>query len=109
MAVKIRLTRLGDKHSPFYRVVVTDSRQPRDGGYIEEIGTYNPLKNPAEIKINLEKTEKWIKNGAKPTDTAKTVLVQGGYSFEKKTAKKPAAKKATATKTTAKKSETKKA
>ncbi len=108
MAVKIRLTRLGDKHSPFYRVVVTDSRQPRDGGYIEAIGTYNPLKTPAEVKVDLTKAEQWIKNGAKPTDTAKSVLVQAGYNFEKKAAKKPAAKKAPAKKT-ATKTETKKA
>ncbi len=103
MAVKIRLTRLGDKHSPFYRVVVTDSRQPRDGGCIEEIGTYNPLKTPAEVKINVEKAQAWLKNGAKPTDTAKTVLVQAGVKFEKKAAKKPAKKAAKpAAKTTAK-------
>lgn len=102
MAVKIRLTRLGDKHSPFYRVVVTDSRQPRDGGYIEEIGTYNPLKTPAEVKIDLTKAEKWINNGATPTDTAKSVMVQAGYKFEKKTAKKPAKKTAAKTATTAK-------
>ena len=68
--VKIRLTRLGDIHNPFYRVVAADSRSPRDGKVIEVIGTYDPLKNPAVIKLDLEKVDKWIKNGAQPTDTA---------------------------------------
>ena len=78
MAVKIRLTRLGDKKSPFYRVVVADSRSPRDGKYIDLLGTYNPLKDPAEIKIDNEKAQKWLKNGATPTETAKTILVKSG-------------------------------
>ena len=78
MAVKIRLTRMGDKKSPFYRVVVADSRSPRDVKYIELLGTYNPLKNPAEIKIDNEKAQKWLKNGATPTETAKSVLVKSG-------------------------------
>ena len=78
MAVKIRLTRLGDKKSPFYRVVVADSRVARDGKYIEQIGTYNPLTNPAEIKINNELAAKWLKNGAEPTETAKTLLQKVG-------------------------------
>lgn len=78
MAVKIRLTRLGDKKSPFYRVVVADSRAPRDGKFIDILGTYNPLTDPAEIKINAEKAEKWLKNGATPTDTAKQLLVKSG-------------------------------
>ena len=78
MAVKIRLTRLGDKKSPFYRVVVADSRAPRDGKFIDSIGTYNPLTDPAEIKIDAEKAEKWLKNGATPTDTAKQLLVKSG-------------------------------
>ena len=87
MAVKIRLKRIGAKKSPFYRVVVADARYPRDGKFIEEIGTYNPLVDPAEIKIDVEKADKWIKNGAQPTDTVKTLLrivkekngsVQGG-------------------------------
>lgn len=78
MAVKIRLTRMGDKKSPFYRVVVADSRVARDGKYIEQIGTYNPLKNPAEIKINNELATKWLKNGAEPTETAKTLLQKVG-------------------------------
>lgn len=78
MAVKIRLTRKGDKKSPFYRVVVADSRSPRDGRFIDIIGTYNPLTDPAEIKIDSEKANKWLKNGAVPTDTAKALLVKSG-------------------------------
>ena len=78
MAVKIRLTRLGDKKAPFYRVVVADSTSPRDGKYIDLLGTYNPLTNPAEIKIDNEKAQKWLKNGAQPTETAKTILVKSG-------------------------------
>ena len=78
MAVKIRLTRLGDKKAPFYRVVVADSRSPRDGKFIEVIGTYNPLTNPAEIKIDNAKAEQWLKNGATPTDTARDLLVKSG-------------------------------
>lgn len=78
MAVKIRLTRMGDKKSPFYRVVVADSTCPRDGQYIDLLGTYNPLTNPAEIKIDNEKAQKWLKNGAQPTETAKSVLVKSG-------------------------------
>ena len=78
MAVKIRLTRKGDAHSPFYRVVVADSRAPRDGKFIDIIGTYNPLTTPAEIKIDAEKAQQWIKNGATPTETAKTLLVKSG-------------------------------
>ena len=78
MAVKIRLTRLGDKKSPFYRVVVADSSAPRDGKFIDILGTYNPLTDPAEIKINADKAQKWLKNGATPTDTAKQLLVKSG-------------------------------
>ena len=74
MAVKIRLKRIGAKKAPFYRVVVADSRYPRDGRFIEEIGTYNPLTEPSTIKIDLEKAEKWIKNGAQPTDIVKKLL-----------------------------------
>lgn len=74
MAVKIRLKRIGAKKSPFYRVVVADARYPRDGRFIEEIGTYNPLVEPAEVKIDVEKADKWIKNGAQPTDTVKALL-----------------------------------
>ncbi|AYO30439.1 MAG: small subunit ribosomal protein [Thermoanaerobacteraceae bacterium] len=71
MAVKIRLRRMGAKKKPFYRVVVADSRMPRDGRFIEEIGYYNPLTDPAEIKINQEKATDWLKKGAIPTDTVK--------------------------------------
>ena len=78
MAVKIRLTRMGDKKSPFYRVVVADSRTARDGKVIEQIGTYNPLKNPAEININAELAKKWLANGAQPTETAKSILQTAG-------------------------------
>lgn len=74
MAVKMRLRRMGAKRAPFYRVVVADSRYPRDGRFIEEIGTYNPLKQPSEIKIDAEKAKKWIANGAQPTDTVKAML-----------------------------------
>lgn len=76
--VKIRLKRIGAKKSPFYRVVVADSRYPRDGRFIEEIGTYNPLVDPAEIKIDNEKAQKWLGNGAQPTDTVKSLLKKSG-------------------------------
>jgi len=72
--VKIRLRRMGAKKNPFYRVVVADSKSPRDGRFIEEIGTYNPVTNPSEIKIDLERAEYWIKNGAQPTDTVRALL-----------------------------------
>jgi small subunit ribosomal protein S16 len=78
MAVKIRLKRMGAKKKPFYRVVVADSRFPRDGRFIEEIGTYNPLTDPSEIKIDTEKAQKWLKNGAQPTDTVKSLLKKSG-------------------------------
>lgn len=74
MAVKIRLRRMGAKKAPFYRVVVADSRYPRDGRFIEEIGYYNPLTDPAEVKIDADKAKKWIANGAQPTDTVKALL-----------------------------------
>ena len=74
MAVKIRLRRMGAKKAPFYRVVVADSRYPRDGRFIEEIGYYNPMKEPADIKIAGEKAQLWIANGAQPTDTVKALL-----------------------------------
>ena len=74
MAVKIRLRRMGAKKAPFYRVVVADSRYPRDGRFIEEIGTYNPMTDPATINIDGEKAKKWIGNGAQPTDTVKALL-----------------------------------
>ena len=78
MAVKMRLTRMGAKKAPFYRVIVADSRSPRDGRFIEEIGYYNPMTNPAEIKIDAEKAKKWIGNGAQPTETVKSLLKKSG-------------------------------
>ncbi len=74
MAVKIRLKRLGAKKAPFYRVVVADSRYPRDGRFIEEIGTYNPMTNPNTIDIDADLAKKWLANGAQPTDTVKVLL-----------------------------------
>ena len=74
MAVKIRLTRMGKKKSPFYRIVVADQRSRRDGAPIEEIGYYNPMTNPADIKIDAEKATKWLNNGAQPTDTVRALL-----------------------------------
>ena len=76
--VKIRLRRLGSKKNPFYRVVVADSRYPRDGRFIDEIGTYDPLTNPSTIKIDAEKATKWMSNGAQPTDTVKALLKISG-------------------------------
>ncbi len=78
MAVKMRLTRMGAKKAPFYRVIVADSRSPRDGRFIEEIGYYNPLTEPADIKIDAEKAKKWIANGAQPTETVKSLLKKSG-------------------------------
>ena len=78
--VKIRLKRMGAKKTPFYRVVVADSRYPRDGRFIEEIGTYNPMTEPSEIKIDAEKAKKWIANGAQPTDTVKVLLKKSGIA-----------------------------
>jgi len=74
MAVKIRLRRMGAKKAPFYRVVVADSRSPRDGRFIEEVGTYNPMTNPAEVTLDMDKVNTWIKNGAQPTDTVKKLI-----------------------------------
>ena len=84
MAVKMRLTRLGDKRTPFYRIVVADSRVTRDGKYIDLVGTYNPLTNPAEVKIDAEKATTWIKKGAQPTETVKALLVKEGILENKK-------------------------
>ncbi|MGN0441906.1 MAG: 30S ribosomal protein S16 [Acutalibacteraceae bacterium] len=74
MAVKIRLRRMGAKKSPFYRIVVADSRYPRDGRFIEEVGYYNPTKEPVELKIDGDKVKEWIAKGAQPTDTVKALL-----------------------------------
>ena len=78
MAVKIRLRRTGAKKAPSYRVVVADSRYPRDGRFIEELGYYNPLTEPSTIKIDVEKAKNWIANGAQPTDTVKVLLKKAG-------------------------------
>lgn len=78
MAVKIRLRRMGAKKSPFYRVVVADSRYPRDGRFIEQVGTYNPMTEPATVEFDAEKIAKWISNGAQPTDTVKRLLKNKG-------------------------------
>ena len=78
MAVKIRLKRMGMKKKPFYRVGVADVASPRDGRFIEEIGYYNPMTEPATIKIDAEKAQQWIKNGAQPTETARTLLKKSG-------------------------------
>ena len=78
MAVRIRLKRMGAKKAPFYRIVVADSRSPRDGRFIEEIGTYNPLAEPSEVKIDGERAKQWIANGAQPTDTVKDLLKKAG-------------------------------
>ena len=72
--VKIRLKRVGKKKAPFYHVVVADSKSPRDGKIIEQVGTYDPMTDPATINLDIEKVEKWIKNGAKPTDTVKALI-----------------------------------
>ena len=78
MAVKIRLRRVGAKKAPFYRIVVSDSRYPRDGRFIEEVGYYDPTKEPSVIKIDEEKAKTWLANGAQPTDTVKALLkIQG--------------------------------
>lgn len=76
MAVKIRLKRLGAKKAPFYRIVVADSRYPRNGRFIEELGYYDPMKQPAELKLDNEKVQAWLKNGAQPTDTVKALIAK---------------------------------
>ncbi|MBE6727555.1 MAG: 30S ribosomal protein S16 [Ruminococcaceae bacterium] len=78
MAVKIRLRRMGAKRAPFYRVVVADSRYPRDGRFIEEIGYYDPTKDPAVVKLDSDKAKQWIANGAQPTDTVRDLLKKNG-------------------------------
>ena len=78
MAVKIRLRRMGAKKAPFYRIVVADSRYPRDGRFIEEIGYVNPLTNPPEVKLEADKARQWLQNGAQPTDTVKDILKKQG-------------------------------
>lgn len=78
MAVKIRLKRMGQKKAPFYRIVVADSRSPRDGRFIEEIGTYDPTKNPSAFHVNEEAAKKWLANGATPTDTVGKIFKNAG-------------------------------
>ncbi|MFR1801206.1 MAG: 30S ribosomal protein S16 [Faecalispora jeddahensis] len=78
MTVKIRLRRMGAKKAPFYRIVVADSRFPRDGRFIEEIGYYNPMEEPSVVKVDAEKAKKWIANGAQPTDTVKDLFKKHG-------------------------------
>lgn len=78
MAVKIRLRRMGAKKAPFYRIVVADSRYPRDGRFIEEIGYYNPMTEPKVVKVDAEKAKQWISNGAQPTDTVKALFKKNG-------------------------------
>ena len=80
MAVKIRLRRMGAHKAPFYRVVVADSRSPRDGKFIEEIGYYNPLTEPVEFKVNEEKVNKWLANGAQPTEVVKRLFTNAGLT-----------------------------
>ena len=89
MATVIRLTKMGRKKKPFYRVVAADSRAKRDGKVIAEVGTYNPLKNPAEINLNKEEIMKWLSNGAEPTDTVRNILSKEGIlkEFHESTAK----------------------
>lgn len=76
--VKIRLRRMGAKKAPFYRIVVADSRYPRDGRFIEELGYYNPMTEPADVKVDADKVKEWMKNGAQPTDTVKALLKKNG-------------------------------
>ena len=76
--VEIRLRRMGAKKAPFYRIVVADSRYPRDGRFIEEIGTYNPVVNPAELKVDVDRAQAWIKTGAQPTETVRDLLKKAG-------------------------------
>lgn len=87
MAVKLRLKRMGAKQKPFYRIVAADSRSPRDGRFIETVGTYNPVVQPAEIKIDKELVLKWLNNGAQPTDTVASILRKEGIMKEFKNSK----------------------
>lgn len=88
MAVKLRLKRMGAKQKPFYRVVAADSRSPRDGRFIETVGTYDPVKKDNNINIDEEKALKWLNNGAQPTDTVKSILSQAGVWAKYKNTKK---------------------
>lgn len=84
MAVKMRLTRMGDNKTPFYRIVVVDSRKARDGQYIDKIGYYNPLTNPADIKVDADKAKDWLSKGVQPTETVKSLLVKTGVIEQSK-------------------------
>ena len=111
MAVKLRLKRMGAKKRPFYRIVAADSRSPRDGRFIEVVGTYNPIMKDSPVTIDDEKITKWIKNGAQPTDTVKNILRSAGVyaklnatkAPKKETVKKEETKKVTPKKTATKK------
>ncbi|MGL4799059.1 MAG: 30S ribosomal protein S16 [Cellulosilyticaceae bacterium] len=81
MAVKIRLKRMGQKKAPFYRIVVADSRSPRDGRFIEEVGYFNPCQEPNELSVNKEAVEKWLANGAQPTETVKALIKKSGIEM----------------------------
>ena len=91
MAVKLRLKRMGSKQKPFYRIVAADARSPRDGRFIETVGTYNPVRKPAEVNVDEEKALKWLNNGAIPTDTVRSILSKEGimakYAESKKAGK----------------------
>ncbi|MBQ2717593.1 MAG: 30S ribosomal protein S16 [Clostridia bacterium] len=89
MAVKMRLTRMGDKKSPFYRIVVVDARVARDGKYIDKIGHYNPIKQPAEVVIDADKAKDWLSKGVQPTETVRSLLINAGV-IEKPTKLSPA-------------------
>ncbi len=84
MAVKLRLKKMGSKKKPFYRIVAADAKSPRDGRFIETVGTYDPIKQPAVVTIDKELAIKWLKNGAQPTDTVKTLLKKEGITKEGK-------------------------
>ncbi len=88
MAVKLRLKRMGSKKKPFYRIVAADSRSPRDGRFIEVVGTYNPIMEPAEVKIDEELANKWLDNGAQPTDTVRDLLKKQGILEKRHNSKK---------------------
>ena len=88
MAVKLRLKRMGSKQKPFYRIVAADARSPRDGRFIETVGTYNPVRKPAEVNVDEEKALKWLNNGAIPTDTVRSILSKEGIMAKYAEAKK---------------------
>ena len=93
MAVKLRLKRMGSKQKPFYRIVAADSRSPRDGRFIETVGTYNPIVKENNVTVDEEKVAKWISNGAQPTDTVKSLLSKNGVWSKIKNTKKVIMKK----------------